>query len=130
MKLAWILLILFSLPVPPSQAASSPAHNDQIVNYARPCEPAVKAAFLPLPPGAVEPAGWLRDWAQSARDGITGHLDEWHPTFADGWKGVPVKATGAKPDGTGDDSRLAAAATVTPRINSPKILILPGGGRI
>ena len=69
--------------------------------YARPVEPAVKAALLTLPPGAVEPAGWLRDWAQAARHGITGHLDEWHPTFADGWKGVPIKAPGAKPDGTG-----------------------------
>lgn len=61
----------------------------------------VKPAFLPLPPGAVEPEGWLRDWAQAARNGITGHLDEWHPTFAEGWKGVPVPSTGAKPDGTG-----------------------------
>jgi hypothetical protein len=72
-----------------------------VVNYARPVEPVVKPALLPLPPGAVEPAGWLRDWAQAARDGITGHLDEWHPTFADGWKGVPITAPGAKPDGTG-----------------------------
>jgi hypothetical protein len=61
----------------------------------------VKPAFLSLPPGAVEPEGWLRDWAQSARDGITGHLDEWHATFADGWKGIAVQSTGAKPDGTG-----------------------------
>ena len=45
------------------------------VNYARPFEPAVKPAFLPLPPGAVEPAGWLSDWAHAARQGITGHLD-------------------------------------------------------
>jgi uncharacterized protein len=71
------------------------------VNYARPFEPAVRPAFLPLPPGAVEPAGWLRDWAQSAREGITGHLDEWHPTFADGWKGIPIKAPGGNADGTG-----------------------------
>ena len=48
----------------------------------RVCEPKVKPAFLPLPPGAVEPAGWLRDWAVAAREGITGHLDEWHPVFA------------------------------------------------
>jgi uncharacterized protein len=77
------------------------ANNDAAVNYARPCEPTIKPAFLPLAPGAVEPAGWLRDWAESARHGITGHLDEWHPTFADGWKGTPVQSTGAKPDGTG-----------------------------
>ena len=63
--------------------------------------PAVQQAFLPLPPGAVEPQGWLRDWALAARDGITGHLDEWHPTFGEGWKGKPVQAPGAHPDGTG-----------------------------
>jgi hypothetical protein len=70
-------------------------------NYARPYEPLVKPALLPLPPGAVEPAGWLRDWAEAARHGITGHLDERHATFADGWKGNPIKAPGASSDGTG-----------------------------
>ena len=84
-----------------AQTAPSTAQKTQAINYARPAEPPVKPALLALPPGAVEPAGWLRDWAQAARNGITGHLDEWHPTFADGWKGVPIKAPGAKPDGTG-----------------------------
>ncbi len=84
-----------------AQTAPSTAQQTQSINYARPVEPAVKPALLVLPPGAVEPAGWLRDWAQAARDGITGHLDERHATFADGWKGVPIKAPGAKPDGTG-----------------------------
>ena len=41
---------------------------------------------------------WPRE---SAREGITGHLDEWHPTFADGWKGIPIKAPGSNADGTG-----------------------------
>jgi len=50
--------------------------------YARPCEPQVVPAFLPLPIGAVEPQGWLRDGAVSARNGITGHLDEWNPAYA------------------------------------------------
>jgi hypothetical protein len=58
-------------------------------------------ALGPLPPGAVEPQGWLRDWAVAARDGITGHLDEYHPTFGEGWKGKPIDAPGARPDGTG-----------------------------
>ena len=38
--------------------------------------PGRPAAFLPLPPGAVEPRGWLGDWCATARDGATGHLDE------------------------------------------------------
>lgn len=84
-----------------AQAAPRQTSVGQAPPYARSVEPAVKLALLALPPGAVEPAGWLRDWAQAARNGITGHLDERHPTFADGWKGVPIKAPGAKPDGTG-----------------------------
>lgn len=58
-------------------------------------------AFVPLKPGAVESSGWLRDWALSARDGITGHLDERHTVFANGWKPVTINATGARPGGIG-----------------------------
>jgi len=81
--------------------ALSDAFGAESPNYSRATEPAVRPAFIPLPPGAVEPSGWLRDWALAARNGITGHLDEYHTTFADAWKGVPVKAPGAAPDGTG-----------------------------
>ena len=73
----------------------------QSINYARVAEPSIPMELLPLPPGAVEPAGWLRDWAVAAHNGITGHLDERHPTFAEGWKGIPIKAPGAGSDGTG-----------------------------
>ncbi|MEI6390793.1 MAG: beta-L-arabinofuranosidase domain-containing protein [Verrucomicrobiota bacterium] len=55
------------------------------VNYARPFEPPTRSAFLPLPPGAVEPAGWLRDWCLAARDGFTGHLDEYDDEFKRAW---------------------------------------------
>jgi hypothetical protein len=58
------------------------------VNYAQAGKPAIPPALIPLPPGAVQPAGWLRDWAVAAREGITGHLDEDHPVFAHGWKGT------------------------------------------
>jgi uncharacterized protein len=92
-----IVLGVAALLAPASPGAEPP----QKANHARPYEPVVRTGFLPLPPGAVEPSGWLRDWAQAAREGITGHLDEWHPTFADGWKGIPIKAPGASPDGTG-----------------------------
>ncbi|MGO8752340.1 MAG: beta-L-arabinofuranosidase domain-containing protein [Thermoguttaceae bacterium] len=78
--------------------AATEAVADPCVRIA---EPLVKPAFIPLPPGAVEPRGWLRDMALAARDGITGHLDEWHPTFGEGWKGVPIQAPGAEPDGAG-----------------------------
>jgi hypothetical protein len=47
----------------------------------------VKPAFLSLAPGAVVPQGWLKDWAAAAANGITGHLDEYAPTFGEAWKG-------------------------------------------
>ena len=77
-------------------AAVAPA-----ANYSRVCQPEIEPAFLPLPPGAVGPAGWLRDWARAARDGITGHLDEYHPTFRDGWKGTSIAAPARGPTGWG-----------------------------
>jgi hypothetical protein len=49
----------------------------------------------------VQPLGWLRDWALSAADGITGHLDEYSDTFKKAWKGYPFSARGGRPDGTG-----------------------------
>lgn len=55
------------------------------LNYSRPFEPPVRPALLPLPPGAVEPAGWLRDWCLAARDGYTGHMDEVDPEFQRAW---------------------------------------------
>jgi hypothetical protein len=61
----------------------------------------VKPAFLPLPPGAVVPQGWLRDWAVSAANGITGHLDEHSPTFGEAWKGHWFNAVGVQPNGAG-----------------------------
>ncbi len=61
----------------------------------------VKPALIPLPPGAVRPEGWLRDWATAASHGITGHLDEYNATFGEAWKGYAFSARGARPDGTG-----------------------------
>lgn len=55
------------------------------VNYARPFEPSTRPALIPLPPGAVEPAGWLRDWCLAARDGFTGHMDEYDDEFKRAW---------------------------------------------
>jgi hypothetical protein len=62
----------------------------------------VKPVFVSLPAGAVSPEGWLRDWAEAAADGITGHLDEWTAVYGMGWKGVGFEAVGADPkNGTG-----------------------------
>jgi hypothetical protein len=62
---------------------------------------AVKPAFIPLEIGEVTPNGWLLDWANTAADGITGHLDEYVDVFKHGWKGYGFKAKGVNEDGTG-----------------------------
>ena len=80
-----LLFLLACALVCPSHAATPPVGGG----------PLVKLAFRPLPPGAVEPSGWLRDWAEAARDGITGHLDEFHAVFGDAWKGTRVNAPNA-----------------------------------
>ena len=61
----------------------------------------VSPVFFPLKPGAVKPEGWIRDWAKDAANGITGHLDEYSPTFGEAWKGYGFKARGATADGGG-----------------------------
>ena len=76
-----IAAALNAWPAGRSVAPATPVH----VNYARPFEPPTRPAFLPLPPGAVEPAGWLRDWCLAARDGFTGHLDEYDAEFKRAW---------------------------------------------
>ncbi len=66
-------------------AAEPQSSKPQAVNYGRPFEPPTRPAFIALPPGAVEPAGWLRDWCLTARDGYTGHMDEVHEEFKRAW---------------------------------------------
>ena len=91
----WVALSLIGM----GPLLLAPAVSAAEVN--RKAEMPVRLALTPLAPDAVEPQGWLRDWALAARDGITGHLDQWHPTFRDSWKGIPVNGPGAAPDGTG-----------------------------
>ena len=64
-------------------------------NYERPFEPPTRSALIPLPPGAIEPAGWLRDWCISAKDGYTGHMDEVDIAFRQAWAS-DYKMTGEK----------------------------------
>ena len=66
-------------------AAEQTTPQPERVNYGRPFEPPTRPALLALPPGAVEPEGWLRDWCLKARDGYTGHMDEFHDEFKRAW---------------------------------------------
>lgn len=87
LNLRWILAIVStSLAHANCPAASSTAATAPIqANYARPFEPPTRPAFLPLPPGTIEPAGWLLDWCLAARDGFTGHMDEYDDEFKRAW---------------------------------------------
>ncbi|HUB61795.1 MAG TPA: NPCBM/NEW2 domain-containing protein, partial [Puia sp.] len=65
-------------------------------------ELAAPPEFIPLRIGSVRPEGWLRDWAELAAHGITGHLDEVKETFGKGWTGETFdSAMGADSFGTG-----------------------------
>ncbi len=65
--------------------AQPPGPPRGAMNYGRPFEPHTRPALIALPPGAVEPRGWLRDWCLAARDGFTGHMDEYDPEFRRAW---------------------------------------------
>jgi hypothetical protein len=54
-------------------------------NYERPFEPPTRSALIPLPPGAVEPEGWLRDWCIAAKDGYTATMNQRDPAFRQAW---------------------------------------------
>jgi hypothetical protein len=62
-------------------------------NYGRPFEPPTRPAFIPLPPGKIEPTGWLRDWANINKDGYTGHMEDVDVAFKQAWA-VDYKMTG------------------------------------
>jgi hypothetical protein len=48
----------------------------------------VPSALIPLPLGAVKPAGWLKDQLTIQANGLTGHLDEFWPSLKDSaWRG-------------------------------------------
>ena len=78
--------VSLALPViATNHLATEPKKRTKVVNYGRLFEPLTRPAFIPLPPGEIEPQGWLRDWCMRARDGYTGHMDEIHPDFRKAW---------------------------------------------
>jgi len=79
-----LVLVVAALNVAMPVEAGPSATPERAI-YARPFEPSTARAFLPLPPGAIEPAGWLRDWCAAARDGFTGHLDDYDKEFPRAW---------------------------------------------
>ena len=86
------LLIAFAL-AQPAFAENRPEESGSNANYSRPYKLRGQPVFIPLPPGAVSPDGWLRDWCLTARQGYTGHLDEYDPAFRQAWA-ADYKPTG------------------------------------
>jgi hypothetical protein len=80
-----VLAAITALSMIPRSSAAGEEGSLSGVNHARPFEPATRPAFIPLPPGAVEPAGWLRDWCLAAKDGFTGHMDDYDVEFQRAW---------------------------------------------
>ncbi len=62
-------------------------------------QPKAGQRFIPLDLGQVKPEGWLKDWAQDAANGITGHLDEYEKVFEYGWLGRDISARQSDGDG-------------------------------
>lgn len=62
-------------------------------------QPKAWQRFIPLDLGQVKPEGWLKDWAQDAANGITGHLDEYEKVFEYGWLGRDISARQSDGDG-------------------------------
>jgi len=89
-KMLSVIGILIILQAGVASAGITPRSN-----YARPYEPMTRPAYFVLPPGAVEPEGWLRDWCLAARDGFTGHMDEYHEAFRQAWA-ADYKMTGER----------------------------------
>jgi len=60
--------------------------KNSTINYPIVNAPVVKTAFIPLPYGKIEAAGWLRDWTVLSKDGLVGNS----VAFQKGWEnGMP-----------------------------------------
>ncbi len=95
---ACIVLLLFSgtshAATTETAAAKSPAEvvDAMLKNYRTAEAP---PRFIPLAPDAVDPKGWLRDWAAAAAKGITGDLMNRHIVFQKSWTGEDFKSKGS-----------------------------------
>ena len=111
MRSRWMALrngVLFCvLPVTVAMAQASPDARTQQARVVRNRAPLVQNAFDPLPLGAIEPEGWLREQLGIQAHGLTGHLDEiwddvsaksaWLGGKGEAWERGPYFADGLLP---------------------------------
>ncbi|NLS94200.1 MAG: hypothetical protein GXX96_18725 [Planctomycetaceae bacterium] len=89
MRLTCTIAVLTALCGPGSPTVATLAGESTppgtSANYSPHFQTAARPALLALPPGAVEPRGWLRDWALSVKDGYTACMDDVHKEFRLAW---------------------------------------------
>jgi hypothetical protein len=74
-------------------AATPAAQAAERVLYPANRPPLKESAFIPLPLGAVKPAGWLKAQLTIQANGLTGHLEEFWPSLKESaWKGSQGEA--------------------------------------
>ncbi len=86
MKSIFLLISLMSILM----CCRYPENEKKITNYIGNRFPLVKTVFLELPPGAVQPEGWLMEMLIRQKNGATGHLDHLYPQVLgprNGWLG-------------------------------------------
>lgn len=93
------LFLIFYLSTVCAQSKAIDFTEKKIERYKQDAK--VKPVFIPLEIGDITPKGWILDWATTAANGITGHLDEYNDVYKHGWKGFGFKARGVNEDGTG-----------------------------
>ncbi len=85
----WVIIASFGAFIATTGLAANPKRPSRDKSlYPANREPLVPSALIPLPLGAVKPAGWLKDQLTIQANGLTGHLDEFWPSLKENaWRG-------------------------------------------
>lgn len=98
-KITFCLLLFVALQAAAQQKNYTDYTAKKIEQYKKNAQG--RPFFVPLEIGEITPKGWIADWANTAANGITGHLDEYVDVFKKGWMGFGFNARGVNEDGTG-----------------------------
>ena len=71
-----LLLVIEAFPCP---AKGQVTEDNQPNHYRQNRTPLKEKSYFELPPGSIQPQGWLLDQLHRMRDGLTGQLDSIYP---------------------------------------------------